>query len=150
MLEAARAAGVERFIYFSTSEVFGSAARDVTEEDPHGIGPVSDRRWVYATSKLAGEHFALRYGEEYGIAATCLRPFNIYGPRQTGEGAIANFCKAALRGDTLTVYGDGAAVRSWCFVSDMVDAVVGSLQRSEAAGQSFNIGNPDTGITTLD
>lgn len=149
-LDAAVSAGVDRFVHFSTSEVFGSAARNVTEEDPHGIGPTSDRRWVYATSKLAGEHFALRYGEEYGFGATSLRPFNVYGPRQTGEGAIANFCQAALKGEPLTVYGDGKAVRSWCYVSDMVDAVVAALRLDTATGQSFNIGNAETGVTTTE
>jgi nucleoside-diphosphate-sugar epimerase len=150
LLEAAARNGVKHFIDFSTSEVFGSDAMWVTEESPHGIGPVSDRRWVYATSKLATEHFTLRFGEQYGFAATCVRPFNIYGPRQTGEGAIGNFCRAALAGQPLTIYGDGTPIRAWCYVSDMVDAV-GAILRSpdRAAGQTFNIGNPREVETTL-
>jgi nucleoside-diphosphate-sugar epimerase len=148
MLEAAVAVCVKQVIYFSTSEVYGSNAMNVTEQDPHGIGPTSDKRWVYATSKLAGENFVLRYGEEYGFAATCLRPFNVYGPRQTGEGAISNFCIAALNKEQLTVYGDGSAVRAWCYVSDMVDAVVLALTRPESVGHSFNIGNPREAETT--
>jgi nucleoside-diphosphate-sugar epimerase len=148
LLEASVKAGVKRFIHFSTSEVFGSNALNVSEEDPHGIGPVSDRRWVYATSKLAGEHFTLRTGEQHGLHAVCLRPFNVYGPRQTGEGAIRNFCVNALQGKPLTVYGDGGAIRAWCYVSDMVDSVLLALTRPEAAGQSFNIGNPREAETT--
>ena len=148
LLEESVKAGVKTFVHFSTSEVFGSNALNVSEEDPHGIGPTSDKRWVYATSKLAGENFVLRFGEQYGFHATCVRPFNIYGPRQTGEGAIRNFCVNALKGDPLVVYGDGGAIRAWCYVSDMVDAVELCLTRPEAAGQSFNIGNPREAETT--
>lgn len=149
VLEASVRHGVKQFIHFSTSEVFGSDAMWVTEESPHGIGPVSDRRWVYATSKLSGEHFTLRFGEKYGFAATALRPFNVYGPRQTGEGAIGNFCKAAISGNPLTVYGDGSPIRAWCFVTDMVDAVARVLDTPAAAGHTFNIGNPREVETTL-
>ena len=141
LLDAAVAAGVKQFVHFSTSEVFGSDAMNVTEQDPHGIGPTSDKRWTYATSKLASENFVLRYGEEHDFHASCVRPFNIYGPRQTGEGAISNFCTAALKGEPLTVYGDGNAIRAWCYVSDMVDAVRRVLTTPESAGHSFNIGN---------
>jgi len=122
----------------------------VNEESPHGIGPVSDRRWVYAVSKLASEHFTLRYGEKYDFLCTCVRPFNIYGPRQTGEGAIGNFIRAALAGEPLNVYNDGTPIRAWCYVSDMVDAIDAIIARPEAAaGQSFNIGNPREVETTL-
>jgi nucleoside-diphosphate-sugar epimerase len=149
-LEAARKAGVGHFIDFSTSEVFGPDALWVTEESPHGIGPVSERRWVYATSKLASEHFTLRYGEQHGFRATCVRPFNIYGPRQSGEGAISNFCRAAVAGQPVTVYGDGSAIRAWCFISDMVEGVARILdQPDRAAGKTFNIGNPREVETTL-
>ena len=129
VVDAVVAAGVERLIYLSTSEVHGPQAHDVDEESPCAIGPSSERRWVYATSKLAGEHLVLRGGETHGFAATVLRPFNIYGPRQTGEGAIRNFCLAATRGESLVVYGDGSAVRAWCYVDDFVDAVLLALAR---------------------
>jgi UDP-glucose 4-epimerase len=150
LLEAAVRNQVRHFIDFSTSEVFGPDAMWVTETSPHGIGPVSDRRWVYATSKLASEHFTLRFGEQYDFAATCVRPFNIYGPRQTGEGAISNFCRAALDGKPLTVYGDGSPIRAWCYISDMVDAVEAILGSPDvSSGQTFNIGNPREIETTL-
>jgi nucleoside-diphosphate-sugar epimerase len=148
LLERAVKAGVRKFVYFSTSEVFGSEAENVTEETPTGIGPSSDKRWVYATSKLAGENFTLRFGEEFGFDATCVRPFNIYGPRQVGEGAISNFCRAVVRGEPLVVYGDGSAVRAWCYISDCVDAVVSILVNPASAGQVFNIGNQTQAETT--
>src|SRR5579859_820969 len=150
LLEAAARNQVQQFVHFSTSEVFGPDAMFVDEDSGFRIGPVSDRRWVYATSKLAGEQFALRSGEQHGFAATCVRPFNIYGPRQTGEGAISNFCRAALDGKPLTVYGDGSPIRAWCYVSDMVDAVEAILKAPDvSAGQTFNIGNPREIETTL-
>lgn len=148
VLEAALKAGVKKFIYLSTSEVFGSEALWVSEDQPHRIGPVSDKRWSYATSKLASEQFVMRYGEAFGMACTILRPFNIYGPRQTGEGAVSNFCAAAAAGKDLTVYGDGSAIRAWCYVSDFVDAVEAALARKGKAGMVFNIGNPNEVETT--
>lgn len=141
---------VRQFIHFSTSEVYGADARQVSEESPCGIGPSTDRRWVYATSKLAGEHFTLRYGEEHAFTATVVRPFNIYGPRQVGEGAISNFCRAAAAGKPLTVYGDGSATRAWCYVSDLVEAVESLLASpAAAAGQVLNVGNPYAVESTL-
>jgi len=150
VLQEAARRHVRQFVFFSTSEVFGADARQVSEADPCGIGPSTDRRWVYATSKLAGEHFTLRFGEEHGFTATVVRPFNIYGPRQVGEGAISNFCRAAVAGQPLTVYGDGSATRAWCYVSDLVDAVESLLASPEAAaGQVLNVGNPEAVESTL-
>jgi UDP-glucose 4-epimerase len=149
VMEAAASQGVHRVVYFSTSEVFGPDATDVTEESPCAIGAPSDRRWVYATSKLAGEHWTLRVGEAHGLAASVVRPFNIYGPRQVGEGAIRNFLTSAVTGAPLTVYGEGSAVRAWCYVSDLVEAVVAVLGSPGAKGQIFNIGNPGSVETTI-
>lgn len=150
VLEEAVRAKVATFVHFSTSEVFGSHALDVRESDECGIGPSSERRWCYATSKLAGEHFALRYGEQHGFGTVVVRPFNIYGPRQTGEGAISNFLAAAVKGEPLTVYNDGTALRSWCYVSDMVDAITAILESPQrAAGKVFNIGNAREVETSL-
>jgi len=149
VLEAAVKNKVKRFIHFSTSEVFGPDALWVQETSPLAIGPVSDRRWVYATSKLAGEHFALRYAEKHHFGATVVRPFNIYGPRQAGEGAIGNFCRAAITGQPLTVYGEGSAIRAWCYVSDLVDGVATMLHSPDSSGQVFNLGNPREVETTL-
>ena len=149
LLEEAVRSKISRFVHFSTSETFGSDALWVHEESGFRIGPTSDRRWVYATSKLAGEHFALRYAEAHGFSTTVVRPFNIYGPRQTGEGAISNFCKAALAGRPLKVYGDGTPIRAWCYIADMVDAIDAVLSTDASSGQTFNIGNPREVETTL-
>jgi nucleoside-diphosphate-sugar epimerase len=149
VLNAAVKAGAKRYIQFSTSEIFGSNALWVDENAPAGIGAVTDRRWVYATSKLAGEHLALRTAETHGFGCTVVRPFNIYGPRQVGEGAISNFCRAAARGESLVVQGDGSAIRAWCFIEDFVNAVVRILEEEAAVGRVFNIGNPSEVETTI-
>jgi nucleoside-diphosphate-sugar epimerase len=148
VLEAMLRTGTRKMIDFSTSEVYGPRAENVNEECPHGIGPVSDKRWVYAVSKLASEHFAHRYGEEHGLLCSCVRPFNIYGPRQTGEGAVSNFCRSLLAGEPLTVCGDGDDVRAWCYVGDLVAAIVRILETPAAAGLSFNVGNPSAVVNT--
>lgn len=149
VLEQAARRNIRLFIHFSTSETYGPNALWVDEESPHAIGPVSDRRWVYATSKLAGEHLSLRYAETYGFSCATVRPFNIYGPRQVGEGAISNFCRAIVSGQPMKIYGEGSALRAWCYVDDLVDAVEAILQTPAAAGQAFNIGNPREIETTI-
>ncbi|WP_013334336.1 NAD-dependent epimerase/dehydratase family protein [Gloeothece verrucosa] len=150
LLEAAAKQKIKMFVHFSTSEIYGSNALWVDEESPYIIGSVSDRRWVYATSKLAGENFSLRYAEAFDFACTTVRPFNIYGPRQVGEGAISNFCRAISSGQPMKIYGDGSAIRAWCYISDLVDAVEMILKIPDAAGQAFNIGNPSAVATTLE
>jgi len=150
VLEAMRHTGTRRMIDFSTSEVYGVHADNVDEEAPHGIGPVSERRWVYAVSKLASEHFTLRYGEEYGMECTCIRPFNIYGPRQTGEGCISNFCNNLISGEPLLIHGRGEDVRAWCYITDMVEAVRLILKIPESIGKAFNIGNPAAAASTME
>lgn len=149
VLNACVERGVKRLVYFSSSEVFGPFALGVGERDMYCVWPVSDRRGVYATSKIVGEQFVLRYAERHGFACTIVRPFNIYGPRQTGEGAISNFCRAVASRQPMTVYGEGSALRSWCYVSDLVDATEAILRTPEAAGVALNIGNPREVETTL-
>ena len=82
VLQEAVRAGVKMVVDFSTSEVFGPDALWVDEQSPHGIGPVSDLRWTYAVSKIAGEHLTLRTTAKHGIKGVVLRPFNVYGPRR--------------------------------------------------------------------
>src|SRR5574337_1559915 len=131
---------IERVIEFSTSEVFGTYAYKVSETNVTTTGSVGDARWTYAVSKLAGEHMAHAYHEELGLPTVSVRPFNVYGPGQIGGGAIRAFIEAALAGRDLTIHGDGSQVRGWCYVDDMVRAVMLCLERAEAVGQSFNIG----------
>lgn len=149
VLRAALQAGVsDRVIEFSTSEVFGSMAYRVSEENQAIAGSAGEARWVYAVSKLAGEHLAHAYFREHNLPTVTLRPFNIYGPGQTGEGAIQIFIRKALKNEPITIYGDGSQIRAWCFVDDMVDALMLALERPEAIGESFNVGNARA-VTTI-
>lgn len=149
-LEAARTAGIgDRFIDFSTSEVFGSMAYRSTETDQTVSGSAGEARWVYAVSKLAGEHLAKAYHSEHGLPVVTVRPFNIYGPGQTGEGAIQIFIKRALHDEDIHIYGDGTQIRAWCYVDDFVDCLMRCLENPAAIGESFNIGNARAIITTL-
>jgi len=148
VLDTAVETGIKRLVYFSTSEIYGPDAENVSETSPPTSGPVSDRRWVYSVSKLAGEHIVHRYGETHGIKVSVVRPFNIYGPRQIGEGAISNFARHLVKGEPLEIYGDGSDVRTWCHIKDLVDAVELILANEQSVGKSFNIGNPKARLTT--
>ncbi len=152
VLEAALATldTLERLVEFSTSEVFGTHAINSREGQVTTIGSVGEARWTYAVSKLAGEHMAHAYHDELGLPTVTVRPFNVYGPGQTGGGAIRAFIEAALAGRDLTIHGDGAQIRAWCYVDDMVEALLLCLERDEAVGQSFNVGNARSTVTIYD
>jgi UDP-glucose 4-epimerase len=141
---------VERFLDFSTSEVFGTHAFHVSEGQVSTIGSVGEVRWTYAVSKLAGEHMAHAYHDELGVPTVTLHPFNVYGPGQIGGGAIRAFIEAALDGQDLVIHGDGSQIRAWCYVDDMVEACLRCLERPEAVGHSFNVGNPRSAVTIYD
>jgi nucleoside-diphosphate-sugar epimerase len=148
VLEAASAQpDMRRFVDFSTSEVFGRFAYNVTEGDVTSLGAVGEARWTYAVAKLATEHLAMCHFRELGLPAVAVRPFNIYGPRQVGEGAVHHFIRRALAGEPLTVHNDGSQIRAWCYVDDIVDAILVVLERPEAVGNTFNIGNPRSTVT---
>lgn len=136
-----------RFVDFSTSEVFGRFAYKVAEGDATSLGAVGEARWTYAVSKLATEHLALSYHKQGDLPAVSVRPFNIYGPRQVGEGAVHHFITRALRGEPLYIHGDGSQIRSWCYIDDIIDGVLATLTRDEAIGHAFNIGNPRSTLT---
>jgi nucleoside-diphosphate-sugar epimerase len=147
VLEAALQHKVERLVDFSTSEVFGSYAFRVQEADVTSLGPLGEIRWTYAVSKLATEHMAHNYYKEFGLPTVSIRPFNIYGPRQLGIGAIHNFVMRALHGEDIVIHNDGSQIRAWCYVDDIIDGVILSLTKPEAVGEAFNIGNPRSVIT---
>ncbi len=151
LLEALRPrlAEIERFVIFSTSEVFGSFAYKVQELHSTTLAPVGEARWTYSVSKLAAEHLTMAYAREFGLRFVALRPFNVYGPGQVGEGAIHVFVKRAVAGLPLEVHGDGDQIRSWCYIDDMVDGVLLVLTKEAAVGEVFNIGNPRGTITIL-
>lgn len=150
VLEAAHTVGItDRLIDFSTSEVFGSMAFRSGEGDQTVAGSAGEARWTYAVSKLAGEHLAHAYHAQHGLPVVTVRPFNVYGPGQTGEGALQIFIKRALANQDITIHGDGNQIRAWCFVDDFVECIMKCLSVPEAVGESFNIGNARAVITIL-
>jgi UDP-glucose 4-epimerase len=149
-LEAAKINGItDRFIDFSTSEVFGSMAFKSSETDQTVSGSAGEARWTYAVSKLAGEHLAHAYFHQYKLPVVTIRPFNVYGPGQTGEGAIQIFIKRALKNEDIHIDGDGNQIRAWCYVDDFVDCLFRCIENKSAIGESFNIGNSRAVITIL-
>ena len=148
VLEAARVLEVsERVVDFSTSEVFGTHAFKSEETDRTVMGAVGEARWTYAVSKLASEHLAHAYYREFDLPTVVVRPFNIYGPGQIGEGAIHAFIKKALANEDIEIHGDGNQIRAWCYIDDMAQGVLQCLHRPEAVGESFNIGNSRAVVT---
>lgn len=139
--------GIHRFLDFSTSEVFGSYAFRVREADVTSLGAVGEARWTYAVSKLATEHLAHNYWKQHGLPTCSIRPFNIYGPGQVGEGAVHAFVTRALRGEPIQIHNEGDQIRAWCYIDDIVDGILLAMERPEAVGEAFNIGNPRSTVT---
>ena len=138
---------IRRFVYFSTSEVFGINSYNVDESSRPTVGPIAESRWSYAMAKLAGEHLVASYFRETRLPITIVRPFNVFGPRRTGDYALRRFIASALRNDPVEVHGDGTQIRSWCYIEDFVSALLQMIERREAVGQDFNIGNPNNTLT---
>jgi UDP-glucose 4-epimerase len=139
----------DRFVNFSTSEVFGRMSFKSTEDSTTKVGSAGEARWTYAVSKLAAEHLAHAYHKEMGLPIVTVRPFNVYGEGQTGEGAMQIFIKKAINDDDIYIYGDGSQIRSWCYVNDFIEGLIQCIHNKNAIGQSFNIGNAKSVITTF-
>lgn len=134
LLERYRDQELQRFVYASSSSVYGDAERYPTDEGmlPRPFSP-------YGVTKLAGEHLVLLYGRNFGIPVSALRYFTVYGPRQRPDMAFHKFCKAMLRGEEIGVYGDGRQSRDFTFITDAIEANVRAWQRSAPQGV-YNIG----------
>ena len=136
MLEAAKhASGLQRFVFASTSSVYGNAETLPTPESvcPQPISP-------YGITKLAAEQLCWLYWQNFGVPATALRYFTVYGPRQRPDMAFHKFFRAALAGEPIAVYGDGRQTRDFTFISDAVAANLAAAQAPEAVGQAINVG----------
>ena len=138
---------VEKFLYLSTSEVFGAFAYNVDETHTTNLSPVGEARWTYQISKLAGEHLLNGYYKMHGLPIVIVRPFNIYGAYQTGTTAMGIFIKQALKNETITIHGSGNQIRSWCYVDDFMEGIMACLGKDVAIGNVFNIGNPNGTLT---
>jgi UDP-glucose 4-epimerase len=136
----------KKVLIASTSEVYGKSIHVPFQEDADLVlGPSYMGRWSYACSKLLDEFLALAYHRERDLPVIVVRFFNTVGPRQSGRYGmvIPRFVRAALRNEPIQVYGDGQQSRCFTYVGDVVTALVGLLDHSDAVGQIFNIGNPE-------
>ena len=140
----------ERFIIFSTSEVYGANAFGVSEDGDVLLPSIQNPRWGYSISKLASEHLAFGYHRERGLPVVIIRPFNVFGPGRIGRYAVLEFALNALKGENLVVNGDGTQIRSWCYIDDFLVGVLAAAEIPEAIGNAFNIGNPRNTVTVYD
>ncbi len=143
VLEVAAERGT-KVLVTSTSEVYGKNAAGALHEDSDRIlGSLFKARWVYATSKEVDEILAFEYARTRGLATVVARLFNCVGPRQTGRYGmvVPRFVRQALRGEDLTVFGDGTQSRCFCHVADTVEALLLLLDSDEAVGDVFNVGS---------
>lgn len=133
-----------RLMIASTSEVYGKGSKvPFAEEDDILLGPTSKSRWAYAASKMVDEFLGMAYNHEYGLDVVLFRLFNTVGPRQTGKYGmvIPRFVRQALKGEPLTVYGDGNQSRCFCDARDVVKALIGLAEHPRSGGQVYNIGS---------
>jgi UDP-glucose 4-epimerase len=127
----------------STSELYGKNTHvPFREDDDRLLGPTTKSRWSYSESKAIDEFLGLAYHDQLGLPVVIFRLFNTVGPRQTGQYGmvVPRFVQQALRGEPLTVYGDGTQSRCFCNVEDTVRAIIGLSECEEAVGQIFNVG----------
>lgn len=135
-----------RVLIASTSEVYGkSEAIPFREEDDIVLGSTSLSRWSYACSKAIDEFLGQAYYQQYGLDVVIARFFNTIGPRQTGRYGmvVPRFVQWALKDEPICIYGTGEQSRCFCYVQDVVDAVIGLMQCEEAVGQIFNVGSSE-------
>ncbi len=138
VLEAARAAGVKRLVFASSSSIYGSNP-ELPKRETMKPAPLSP----YAASKLAAETYCQVYHNVYGLETVSLRYFNVFGPRQDPESeyaaVIPKFIRAALQGDTLTIFGDGSTSRDFTYIDNVVHANLLAAESEAGAGEVFNI-----------
>jgi UDP-glucuronate 4-epimerase len=135
LLEAAKALPERRFVFASSSSVYGRAERLPTPEDV-----VCEPFSPYGVTKLAAEHMCLLYHQNFGVETVALRLFSVYGPRQRPDMAFRRFCDALLDDESIKVFGDGEQTRDFTYVGDVVDAFRAAATAPQAVGRVYNIG----------
>lgn len=141
-----------KVVLASTSEVYGKNNQGPLREDADSIiGPTTITRWLYANTKATDEFLAYAYHRELALPVVIVRFFNTVGPRQTGRYGmvVPRFVRQALRGEPITIYGDGCQSRCFTYVGDAVRALIRLSETPEAVGEVFNIGSEQE-ITILE
>lgn len=136
LLEAAKKFPPKKFIFASSSSVYGSASKLPFSEDDPASEPLSP----YAATKRAGELLCYNYHRLYNFPIACLRFFTVYGPRQRPEMAIHSFIRSILRKETLRIFGDGNTSRDYTYIDDIIDGIISSL-KSQMNFEIMNLGN---------
>ncbi len=151
MLGLAKRVGA-RVLQASTSEVYGDPEMHPQREDYWGhVNPLGPRA-CYDEGKRAAETLFLDYHRQHGLDVRLARIFNTYGPAMhPNDGrVVSNFILQALRGEPITIYGDGAQTRSFCYVDDLIDGLIRLMACDDAVGQPVNLGNPvETSVNDL-
>lgn len=139
LLEAARRSSISKFIYISSAAVYGDPI-EVPITESHPQDPLSP----YGVSKLSGEKYCMMYHKAFGLPSCCIRPFNIYSPRQDPgnpySGVISRFIEKARAGQSPVIFGDGTQTRDFISVHDIVDIITLLLEKEDANGHVFNAG----------
>jgi UDP-glucose 4-epimerase len=136
----------KKILIASSSEVYGkSEAVPFREDDDIVLGSTSVSRWSYACSKAIDEFLGLAFYQQYGLGVVIGRFFNTIGPRQTGQYGmvVPRFVQRALRNEPVLIYGTGKQTRCFCYVADLVEAVISLMKREQAAGKVYNIGSSE-------
>jgi UDP-glucuronate 4-epimerase len=140
LLELARELGIPRFVFASSSSVYGVNPNVPWSESDHVLRPISP----YASTKLSGEFLGHVYSHLYGIRFIALRFFTVYGPRQRPDLAIHGFARRMLAGEPLPVFGDGSTRRDYTYIDDIVNGILGAMQYAGSLYEVVNLGNSRT------
>ncbi len=145
VLDLSKNTGVKRVLFSSSSEVYGEPVEIPQNERTTPL----NSKLPYAIVKNVGEAFLRSYQREYGLDYTVFRFFNTYGPKQSKDFVVSKFIRAALRGEYITVYGDGRQTRTFCYIDDNIEACVNAFTRGLVVNDVVNIGS-DVEISILD
>lgn len=145
VLDLSKNTGVKRVYFSSSSEVYGEPVEIPQNEHTTPL----NSKLPYAIVKNLGEAFLRSYHKEFGLEYTVFRFFNTYGPKQSRDFVVSKFIRAALKGDDITIYGDGGQTRTFCYIDDNIDACFNAFKRQEAVNDVVNIGS-DVEISILE